>query len=116
MSTKALNHFSTLDNSIRPNIILNCSDIIPYFNEEDMKCIDYNDINCNHPNLKFDCNVILSVQNNSKDTQKLCFESIQMFDPVFYCTINSNSDIHNLLLKSNYSFICKTYLLYIYKK
>ncbi len=121
MATTALQYFSILDNSIRPNVILNCPNMIPLFNEEDMKCIDYSKIdnyyiNYSNNDLKLNCNVILSLQDNSEDIQNLCSQSILEFDPVYYCTINSNSDIHNLLLKSNYSFICKTYLLYIYKK
>jgi hypothetical protein len=117
MATTALQYFSILDNSIRPNVILNCPNMIPLFNEEDMKCIDYSKITSNYLNTsKFDCNVILSVQNQSEDIQNLCTQSINEFEPVYYCTINTDPIIHDILLKANYTFVCNKYLLYIYKK
>ncbi len=122
MSVTALQYFATLDNSIRPNIILNCPNMIPLFNEEDMKCIDYSKIdnyysyNNTIDDLKLNCNVILSLQNNSEDIQNLCSQSIHEFEPIYYCTINTSSDIHDILIKSNYLFMGNKYLLYIYKK
>ena len=118
----ALQYFATLDNSIRPNVILNCPNLIPLFNEEDMKCIDYSTFttsklnNNTLKNSKFECNVILSVQNYSEDNQNLCSKSIEEFEPVYYCTINTDPIIHDILLKANYTFVCNKYLLYIYKK
>lgn len=110
----ALQYFATLDNSIRPNVIMNCPNMIPLFNEEDMKCIDYSTFTTS--NSKFECNVILSVQNQSEDIQNLCSQSILTFEPVYYCTINTDPIIHDILLKANYTFVCNKYLLYIYKK
>ena len=86
-------------------------------NEEDMKCIDYSKLNNNiSKNSKFEYNVILSLQNNSEDNQNLCSKSINEFNPVYYCTINTDPIIHDILLKANYTFVCNKYLFYIYKK
>ena len=126
--SSAFNWFSEMDNSIRPNIIFGSLKIESYFEEEDMKCIRYNDENGENNNIEFlnkfknECNFCITTENNSvlfeKKINKIKL-ALAKLNPSYVIIINNNTDevspLVEYLTKINYSFIDKKNLLQVFK-
>jgi hypothetical protein len=122
MST-AVSHFAKLDDSTRPNILLNCSQLKYSFEEEDMKTIDYDIIikkrNTDIIPIQFyfyNCNFVVYIK---KDVELALLSEmnkfISIFNPIFIITICTSDQIETLLQSKSYKFMDKIKLFYMYK-
>jgi hypothetical protein len=123
----ALKYFASIDDSTRSNILINCSELVSMFNEEEMKCIDYNEYEKNKYNnwysynLKKNVNVCLSLNGlkveTSKDKEMIINDLIYIveeFQPVYFITIKGNEMVDIVLKKYNYNKIGNKFMLHIY--
>jgi hypothetical protein len=128
--SSALKYFAVLDNSTRSNVIVNASNLIPMFNEEEMKCIDYEDY-AKHKydkwfsyNLKRNVNVCYSMTDIKEEHLKIeenvetlisnVIEVLEEFEPVYFLTISTNDVVDQLLKKYKYIKIGQKYMLHVY--
>ncbi len=126
----ALKYFANLDDSTRSNVIINASNLIPMFNEEEMKCIDYEDYEKHKYNkwfsynLKKNVNVCYSLT-NIKEEQLNIEKNVEIltnniiyvleeFQPVYFITISTNSMVEHILGKYYYKKIGQRYMMHIY--
>lgn len=126
----ALKYFANLDDSTRSNVIINASNLIPMFNEEEMKCIDYEDYEKHKYNkwfsynLKKNVNVCYSLINIKEEQLKIeknveiltnnVINILEEFQPVYFITISTNSMVEHILSKYYYKKIGQKYMMHIY--
>jgi hypothetical protein len=125
--TKALKLFCKLDDSLRPTILLNCNELSKNFEEEDMKTIDYleleNDRNLDKlflRNFKNNCNLFIN-SNNIEPSKKLnmlyiVLNNLNKYEPYYVVTLGKDELFNNFLTKHKYNYFINIYMFQLYKK
>jgi hypothetical protein len=124
---KALNLFCKLNNSLRPTILLNCNELSTRFNDEDMKTVDYyeldKDTNLDKIFLRsFKNNCNLFVNHTVEFAEKkvnilyIVLNNLKKYEPHYVVLIGKDELLNNFLNKHEYEFLQNIYSLQIYKK
>lgn len=124
---KALNLFCKLDDSLRPTILLNCNELSTRFNDEDMKTVDYYELDNDKDldklflrSFKNNCNLFVNrtVEFAEKKVNILyiVLNNLKKYEPYYVVLIGKDELLNNFLNKHEYDFLQNIYSLQIYKK
>ena len=120
--SQALKQFAILDNSTRPNVLLNCEHLKNRFEDEDMKTIEYaslirktnTDIIPNYYYIK-NCNLFVFVTKVDSLLQSIQ-SFIFFFKPIYIVTISTSDESEKYLNEINYKFVEKINALHVYQR
>ena len=124
---KALNLFCKMDDSLRPTILLNCNELSTRFNEEDMKTVDYYELDKDKDldkiflrSFKSNCNLFINpaveLANNKVNMLYIILNNLNKYEPYYVVLIGKDELFNNFLNKHQYEYLKNIYSLQIYKK